>query len=300
MCERSLALSPSCVGLDPIPALMRQLDFFDGRSDESVYESLMLFGEVVVSSVADVVAVVKPQSAHYEVWGLAGMRALHDTIVVARRAGIPVLLDAKRGDIGSTAASYAEAYLRSGTGIRGSFEVDALTVNPYLGRETVEPFAREVSDGAHGIFVCTRTSNPGATDIQEAQVEVNGERVSVSQVVAGWLTSFTAGLPVSAFGEYGYGPMGAVMGATYPEEAQRLRDELAASIFLVPGMGAQGGSAAALRPFFDQAGLGAVVSSSRAVTFQGVNSRNRSEYTASVRNNAAEFSSAVRAASLSR
>lgn len=295
LCEASAAGSPTCVGLDPIPELVSGLDYFDISTSATLKQSLVIFGRAVIDACRDVIAVIKPQSAHYEVWGLDGLEALRETVEYGRSNGVIMLLDAKRGDIASTAASYASAYLRQAprASVR-SIHVDAMTVNPFLGRETIDPFIDAISDGKRGIFVCTRTSNPGAGDIQDARVSTGGVTETVTEFVASWLERFSDRVADDAIGKYGYGPVGAVMGATYPDEALSLRRKLPSSIFLVPGMGRQGGDPQTLNKFFDDGGLGAIASASRSITFEGVDSSSASSYVSSVRENAVAFADSVK------
>lgn len=295
LCESSSERAPTCVGLDPIPELMKGLAFFDVSTSESLRQSLGVFGRAVVDAAVDVAAVIKPQIAHYEAWGLDGLEALRDTIAYGHGAGAVMLLDAKRGDIASTAASYAQAYLAAPveTAVR-AIEPDAMTVNPFLGRETLEPFVDRIADGRHGVFVCAWTSNPGAPQIQSAVVSDDDRECTVTEAVASWIAGFSADIADSAMGAYGYGPVGAVVGATYPDEARSLRARLPSSIFLVPGMGAQGGDPRTLGCFFDEAGLGAVASASRSITFDNVDSSSVSRYVSSVRANATAFADVVK------
>ena len=299
ICARSKETSPACVGLDPIPELMENLAFFDSSTPATLKNSLVTFGCTVVDASIESVAVIKPQSAHYEVWGMAGLMALAETIQYARSRNALLLLDAKRGDIASTATSYARAYL--GDSHQQDFQgmtYDAMTVNPFLGRETLIPFVDQVSDGRHGIFVCTRTSNPGAGDIQDATVTQEGRSQSVSGLVADWLAGFAAEVAYSARGDFGYGPIGAVVGATYPEEARTLRIKLPECLFLVPGIGSQGGDVDRLSGFFDDEGMGAIVAASRSVTFANVDGTSPESYSASVRANAHRFAQRVTRASI--
>ena len=192
------------------------------------------FGLAYLDRIAGKVAIVKPQSAFFEALGWRGAKVLAGLVEAARERELLVLLDAKRGDIGSTAAGYAAAYLASGAPIH----VDALTVNPYLGVDTLEPHVAAAEANGGGLFVLTRTSNPGGRDYQE--LEAGGR--PVFEHVAGSLGSLAKRL-VGA--ETGYSGLGLVVGATYPDENRRVRELRPDSLFLVPGYGAQGGTAAA-------------------------------------------------------
>jgi orotidine-5'-phosphate decarboxylase len=251
--------SPCIVGIDPalehMPAdFLRERGIGDESTREERARALFEYSASIVDAVHDLVAAVKPQSAYFERYGAPGIAALEQTVEYARRKGLLILLDAKRGDIGSMAAAYAAAYLDP-----GGLEVDAMTLSPYLGSDTLEPFFTACETHGKGAFVCVKTSNPGAGSLQDLDV---GGRL-VCEVVADMLEPFSR----RTAGRHGYGLIGAVVGATYPETARALRSRLPRSIFLVPGIGAQGGDSTALRAYFNADGLGAIVSSSRAVNY---------------------------------
>ena len=246
--------NPLCVGIDPyldrIPALF-------GPSGSA--EAVEAFGCAIVERVAGRVAVVKPQIAFFEQLGWPGMRALEAVVRRARESGLLVLLDAKRGDIGSTADGYVAAYL----GENAPLEVDAITLNPYLGLDTLEPFAAAAEKNGRGLFVLAKTSNPGSGDLQD--LDVGGE--PVYQRVAASLAPLAERLrgPGS-----GWSSLGVVVGATWPEQHQAVRKLLPNAIFLVPGYGAQGGGAQQAVGGFvaGPKGLeGGVVNSSRGVLY---------------------------------
>ena len=215
-----------------------------------------LFGTRVIEAVQDIAVAVKPQVAFFERYGWRGMETFEALCRLARERGILVIGDLKRGDIGSTAEAYAEGWL----GEKGV--LDAITANPYLGEDSLEPFVRVARENGRGLFVLVRTSNPSARDLQDLGVaEASGAPLyrRVGELVRKW--------GERDVGESGYSFVGAVVGATYPEEAGELRKALPTVPFLVPGYGAQGGSAADVAPAFDAQGLGAVVNSSRGVIF---------------------------------
>ena len=256
--------NPVCVGLDPrfelLPRRLRQRALrTHGASTRAVATAFVEFNCALIDAVADLVPVCKPQVAFYEEYGAEGMRAFEETVRHARAAGLLVISDAKRGDIGSTAEAYARAHLGGeGDGIAGhGFDADAVTVNPYLGHDSLAPFlaARERGKGA---FVLVRTSNPGAVDLQNLDVGGAPLYERVAEMVRD-----LGGPP----GPSGFNDVGAVVGATYPEEARRLRALMPHTLFLVPGYGAQGGTAAGAAAGFRPDGLGCVVSSSREITF---------------------------------
>lgn len=264
---------PLCVGLDPhldrIPALFRRgsMKIGDPETARAVEDFLL----ALVERLAERVAIVKPQSAFFEQLGPDGQRVLEKVVTRARERALLVLLDAKRGDVGSTADAYARAYLEPGSVIRA----DALTVNPYLGLDTLEPFASRARSFGRGLFVLVRTSNPGASDLQDLAVSSHGESAGkepergepLFQIVARSLAPLAQEL---CGPETGWSSLGAVVAATWPKQAEAARAELPSSIFLVPGYGAQGARAAdAVRSFVKgPRGLeGGIVSTSRAVMF---------------------------------
>ncbi len=249
--------STVCVGLDPrwqslpqsIVAGVAAGDWAAMASQTTVYCC------EVLDAVADVVPVVKPQAAFFELLGPLGMQCLAEVIQHARKLGLLVLLDGKRGDIGSTAEGYAEAYL----GADSPWQCDALTVNPYLGDDTLLPFFQRASATGTGIFVLVKTSNGGSSYLQDVPCPEGHIYNRVAATVEG--------LSLSTQGSSGYGIVGAVTGATYPQELGALRAQMPTSWLLIPGYGAQGGAAADVQPGFDSQGTGAIVNSSRGIIF---------------------------------
>jgi orotidine-5'-phosphate decarboxylase len=218
------------------------------------------YGRAVVDVVAPLVPVVKLQAAFYEALGPAGVAAQHATAAHARRQGMIVIVDGKRNDIGSTAEAYARAYLgRTPLGNRAeaAWPADALTVNPYLGSDGIGPFIESAAPAGKGIFVLVRTSNPSAGEFQDLVAAGRPVYRHVAQTVGTWAEPHR--------GPSGYSLVGAVVGATYPEQLAELRRELPWVWFLVPGYGAQGGTARDVSAAFDENGLGALISSSRGV-----------------------------------
>jgi len=260
--ERVRALGhPLCVGLDPhlaaLPALFRRGSMAPG--DPETAAAVESFLAAIVDRVAGHVAVVKPQIAFFEQLGWRGIRALEVLCEQARSAGLLVLLDAKRGDIGSTAEGYARAYLASDAPL----PVDAITLNPYLGFDTLVPFARAAEEAGRGLFVLVKTSNAGSGDLQDREVE----GVPLFGRVAEGLAKMQDAL---AGPRTGWSSLGVVCGATWPEPARRVREALPNAIFLVPGYGAQGGRAAAAVEGFvagPQGLEGGIVNSSRGILF---------------------------------
>lgn len=216
----------------------------------------------IIDIVSPLVPAVKPQAAFFEEWGAPGCMALASVIRRARQAGLIVVCDAKRGDIGTTAEAYARGYLAGSDPDAAPWGADALTVNPYLGQDTLEPFVKVATEREAGIYVLVRTSNAGAGTIQDRQ-EANG--TTVFQVVANLVEQ----LAQSTRGSYPYGAVGAVVGATYPRELAELRHVMPHAPLLIPGYGAQGAGAADVAKAFDRTGLGAIVNSSRGIIFAG-------------------------------
>ena len=254
--------TPCIAGLDPALERMPQSWLQkQGISQESSIadcaEAIYQYNLLVLDAIADLVPAVKPQSAYYELFGSAGFVALEKTIMAARDRGLLVILDVKRGDIASTATAYARSYLSSER--TRPYEADAITIVPYLGEDCLEPFFKEAIASKKGVFVCVKTSNPGAAIVQEQIIENR----YLYEIIADLIK------PASdqSIGEYGYSGIGAVVGATYPEAAYRLRKQLPNSLFLVPGVGAQGGGNEGIKACFNANGLGAVVSSSRAIMY---------------------------------
>ena len=254
--------TPCIVGLDPalerMPEAWLKTQGISGNSSlEECAEAIYQYNLMVLDAIADLVPAVKPQSAYYELFGSAGIIALEKTIKAARDRDLLVVLDVKRGDIASTATAYAQSYLPSQPA--RSLEADAITIVPYLGQDCLEPFFTEATKWGKGIFVCVKTSNPGAAIVQEQIIE---DRY-LYEIVADLIKPASD----NNIGEYGYSAIGAVVGATYPEAAQRLRKQLPNSLFLVPGVGAQGGGTEGIKACFNPDGLGAVISSSRAIMY---------------------------------
>jgi orotidine-5'-phosphate decarboxylase len=245
-----------CVGLDPrAKNLPADILAADDQSPAALADAYTRFCNGVIDVVAPLVPIVKPQAAFFEELGPSGAAALSHVIDHAHSRGLLVIVDAKRGDIGSTAEAYARAYL----GQQSAWHGDCLTVNPYLGDDSLTPFVDVARDRGAGIFVLVKTSNPGGRLLQDVQTEGGPLYARVAQYVE----SLAAANP----GRCGYGSVGAVVGATYPEQLAELRRAMPHTWFLVPGYGSQGGTAADVAPAFDAQGLGAVVNNSRGIIF---------------------------------
>jgi len=246
--------SAACIGLDPrreqLPSVLGADTAFDPKDLAAIYAR---FCCDVIDVVAPLVPIVKPQLACFEMLGPHGMTALAEVIAHAHAKDLLVLADGKRGDIGSTAEAYADGWLA------GPWGTDALTVNPYLGLDSIEPFVKLASERNAGIFVLVKTSNPGSKDFQE----LNADGRTLYQHVATGVEQFAAR---TAAGDT-YGAVGAVVGATWPRQLDELRAAMPHTWILVPGFGKQGGRAADVRGAFHSDGLGALVVSARDVIF---------------------------------
>ncbi|QDV26245.1 orotidine-5'-phosphate decarboxylase [Aureliella helgolandensis] len=253
--------SAVCVGIDPrwksLPESIRA--GVDSGDRSAVAKATECYCREVIDAVASVTPVVKPQAAFFELLGPAGMLALAGVIKHATKAGVLVLLDGKRGDIGSTAEGYADAYL----GRESAWGCDALTVNPYLGDDTLEPFVHGAVRHGAGIFVLVKTSNPGSGFLQDQVLSGENQGQTVFERMADLVQSHAA----ATQGTSGYGAVGAVVGATYPQQLAALRQRMPNAWILIPGFGAQGGTAADVAHGFDSQGRGAIVNSSRGVIF---------------------------------
>lgn len=265
--------NPICVGLDPrldlIPGFLKKKALeAGGTPTKAAAEAILEFNKGIIDAVADIVPVVKPQIAFYELFGHDGVWAYQETLKYAKSKGLITIADAKRNDIGSTAAAYARAFLgevemfedMGQEVVVPMFDADSLTVNAYLGWDGIKPFVEEGAKYGKGIFVLVKTSNPSGADLQDLELKEGGR---IYEVMGGLMDSWGA----DHVGESGYSLVGAVVGATYPAQAAALRKIMPKAIFLVPGYGAQGGGAEDVKPCFNSNGLGAVVNSSRGITF---------------------------------
>ncbi len=249
--------TPALVGLDPrlesLPAGLRQ--GVDAGDLPAVAAAYTRFCCGVIDVVAPLVPAVKPQAAFFEQLGPAGMQALAETVAHARQRGLLVIMDGKRNDIGSTAAAYADAYL----GATSAWGADALTVSPYLGDDSLVPFFDVARQRGGGVFVLVKTSNPGGGLFQDL--------VADQRPLYRHVADYVAARASESQGEHGYGSVGAVVGATYPEQLVELRGAMPHTWILVPGFGAQGGTAKDVAAAMDELGQGAIVNSSRAIIF---------------------------------
>ncbi len=259
--------NPTVVGLDPrlnqLPEhiIDRAIDEY-GENFEGAAEAILDFNLGIIDAIYDLVPAVKLQIAFYECYGHHGLRVYEETVRYAQDKGLLVIGDAKRNDIGSTAEAYAEGHLGM-VDIFGekqsAIDVDCLTVTPYLGTDGIKPFTKVCQEYGKGIFVLVRTSNNSADEIQGQAIGDELMDEHVATLVEGWGRDL--------IGESGFSSVGAVVGATYPEEARVLRNIMPNQIFLVPGYGAQGASAEDVRYSFHKNGTGAIVNSSRGIIF---------------------------------
>lgn len=258
--------NPTVAGLDPklayIPEHMKEACYAQhGKTLEGAAAALLEFNKGLIDALCDIVPAVKPQCAYYEMYGWQGVKALHDTIAYAKEKGMFVITDGKRNDIGTTMEAYATAHLGK-VDVEGEalipFDGDSLTVNGYLGSDGIVPLLNICKAEDKGIFVLVKTSNPSSGELQNLNLE-GGDSVylTMGKKCEQW--------GESTMGKYGYSGVGAVVGATYPQQLEELRAALKTTFFLVPGYGAQGGGADDVLPAFDAKGLGAVINSSRGI-----------------------------------
>lgn len=249
--------NPVCVGLDPrweqLPAPLRG----DDDAPSARAHAYQVFCQGVIDVVAPLVPAVKPQVAFFEQLGPPGMQALAEVIAHAREAGLVVIADGKRNDIGSTAEAYADAWL--GPLGQSAWGADALTVSPYLGSDSLEPFVNTAQARGAGVFVLVKTSNPGGGELQDMRDDGWAVYDRVAQRVES--------LAGSSLGECGFGAVGAVVGATYPAQLAELRRAMPRAWLLVPGYGHQGGGAADVAGAFDARGLGGLINNARGIIF---------------------------------
>ena len=254
--------NPTVIGLDPRYELLPKcvLEKYPNTM-EGVSEAIIEYNKALIDETCDVIPAVKPQIAFYEMFGIPGMKAFEETCKYAKQKGMIVIADIKRGDIGSTAQGYSNAYLgktKIGEKEESIFDVDFVTVNPYMGTDCVKPFIEDCKKYGKGIFILVKTSNPSSGELQDVKLE-NGEEVyvKVAKLVEEWGKELR--------GEYGYSSIAAVVGATYPKQLKEIREIAPHTYFLIPGYGAQGGKAEDIALGFDKNGLGGIVNASRSL-----------------------------------
>ncbi|MCL1809912.1 MAG: orotidine-5'-phosphate decarboxylase [Clostridiales bacterium] len=256
--------NPSVVGLDPayemIPGKIKKemLDSY-GKTPKAVAEMFIAFNKGLIDGLHDIVPAAKPQIAMYEKYGLEGLRAYVETTRYAKEKGMIVIGDIKRGDISTTAAAYA-AHIGM-TAIEGDvfdlWNEDAVTLNPYMGFDGIEPFIKPCNEFDKGVFILVKTSNPSSADLQDLDASGAPLYEKAAALVGEW--------GKLAMGSMGYSRVGAVVGATFKEQGERLRKVMPSTFFLVPGYGAQGGKGSDIKGFFGSGRRGCIVNSSRGI-----------------------------------
>ena len=247
--EAVAARGPVCVGLDTDFSYLPE-GF--AKAELTAGENIVRFNKAVVDATKDVAGCFKVQIAYYESLGLDGIRAYKETLDYVKAAGIPVIADIKRGDIAKTAEMYAKAHFE------GDFEADFITLAPYMGLDSIRPYLPYVTGAGKGLFVLVRTSNPGAKDFEY-------EKLADGRHVYDMVGDKLHELGGECMGEKGYSSLGLVIGGTHIEEAAEIRARYEDSFFLIPGYGAQGGTADDIARYLDKHSNGGVVNSSRAV-----------------------------------
>ncbi len=257
--------APIVVGLDPmlnyIPEQVQKKAFEEkGETLAGAAEAIWQFNKAIVDTIYDLIPAVKPQIAMYEQFGVEGVIVFKKTVDYCKEKGLVVIGDVKRGDIGSTSEAYAVGHLgkvQVGSQTYAGFDEDFATVNPYLGSDGVKPFIKVCKENNRGIFVLVKTSNPSSGELQDKLVDGKPLYELVGKMVDEWGSD--------CIGESGFSEVGAVVGATYPEQGRILRAIMPKTYILVPGYGAQGGKGKDLVHFFNEDGLGAIVNSSRGI-----------------------------------
>lgn len=253
--------NPTVIGLDPrfdiLPDCIKEKY---GKDVKSVCEGILEYNKNIIDNVCDIIPAVKPQIAFYEMFGIEGMKCFKETCKYAKEKGMIVIADIKRGDIGTTAAGYSNAYIGKtlvGETEESFYDIDWVTVNPYLGIDGVKPFIDDCKKYNKGIFILVKTSNKSSGELQDLRLE-DGKKVyeKVAELVNEWGKEL--------IGEYGYSSVASVVGATYPIQIEELRKLMPHSYFLIPGYGAQGGKAEDIALGFKD-GLGGIVNASRSL-----------------------------------
>ncbi len=257
--------NPTVAGLDArleyIPSFITDACIAEhGETLQAAAAAMQQFNYGLIDALCDIVPAIKPQAAYYELLGPAGAVVLQNTIAYAKQKGMYTIADIKRNDIGATASAYAEAYLgktKVGGQALSVYDADSATINAYLGTDGIEPFLKECRANARGVYVLVKTSNASSGEFQNRDMEGAPLYVRVAEQFAKW----GEGLDTPC----GYNEVGAVVGATYPEEQKVIRALIPKAYFLVPGYGAQGATAKDIANAFNDDGLGAIVNSSRGI-----------------------------------
>ena len=257
--------NPTVVGLDPrlsyIPRFIVENNYEKyGKTPKAVAESFFEFNKGIIDATYDLIPSVKPQIAMYEMLGAEGIESYIKTIKYAKEKGLVIIGDVKRSDIASTAEAYSDGHIGRIKIEENEFEIyheDFITLNPYLGWDSIEPYIDNCKNYEKGMFILVKTSNPNSGQLQDLDVGGITLYEKVGQLTSEWGKDL--------MGKYGYNSVGAVVGATHPEQAKKLRTLMPNTFFLVPGYGAQGGKAEDLAVCFDKEGLGAIINSSRGI-----------------------------------
>jgi len=270
--------NPTVVGLDPrtsyIPEHIKQRarDMY-GATTKAVAEAFYMFNKEIIDEVADLIPAVKPQIAMYEQYGPDGLEAYIRTLEYAKEAGLIVIGDIKRSDIASTAEAYADGHIGRVDAFGQEKEVfrqDFITLNPYLGSDSITPYLKNCGKYDKGLFILVKTSNPNSGEIQDLISEGDTIYEKVGDLVSKW--------GEDSIGRYGFSNVGAVVGATYRAQGEALRRRMPHTFFLVPGYGAQGGTGEDVAVCFNKEGLGAIVNSSRGIIAAWQNSKYKNNY----------------------
>ena len=270
--------NPSVVGLDPrlemVPQFMREEYFNEyGKTPKAVGEMFFAFNKEIIDNVYDIVPAVKPQIAMYEKYGHEGVQCYIKTNEYAKSKGLIVIGDIKRGDITSTAEAYAEGHIgevKIEDQCYNIYSQDAITLSPYLGSDSIEPYIKHCKKYDKGLFILVKTSNPNSGEIQDLETGEGKLYEKVGKLVDKWGKTL--------IGKHGYSRIGAVVGATHPKQAENLRKIMPDTYFLVPGYGAQGAKAEDLKGCFNKDGLGAIINSSRGIIAAYLKESNRKKF----------------------
>ena len=254
--------NPTVMGLDPRYEMLPKCVTNKYSKDlNGVSQAIIEFNKQLIDATYDIIPAVKPQIAFYEMYGIPGMEAFEETCKYAKEKGMVVIADIKRGDIGSTAAGYSNAFLgrtQIGEEEKSIYDVEFVTVNPYMGTDCIKPFIEDCKKYNKGIFILVKTSNPSSGELQDLKLESQKEvYLQVAELVEKWGEELR--------GNYQYSSVAAVVGATYPEQLKQIRKVAPHTYFLIPGYGAQGGKASDIALGFDENGLGGIINASRSL-----------------------------------
>lgn len=271
--------NPTVVGLDPrlsyIPSFIKEEAYKKyGKTPAGAAEAFWQFNKSIIDAVYDLVPAVKPQIAMYEQYGVEGMECYIKTIAYAKEKGLVVIGDIKRSDITSTAEAYSKGHIGRAEVEEVAYEIykeDMITLNPYLGWDSIEPYLSDCKEYEKGLFILVKTSNPNSGQLQDLDVGGMTLYEKVAELTEEWGQSLR--------GKYDYSSVGAVVGATHPKQAESLRKRMPHTFFLVPGYGAQGGTAEDLAVCFDEKGLGAIINSSRGIIAAYTKEKYATKYT---------------------